>query len=194
VAGLLRVFMDRVARRDSSSRIQHAARRHAMRAGSDGDVCREMQGDLGDFPRVALVAEIAGWHPRQDYVNDRAYRLLVGVRDGGVVPPIEAECRDRFAREEELGRLPLPEAFARIAATAPSLVEMEQRARTGARPKIGELRDLMKSSGLELHETELGVVWQQLGSCARGRVDPTPLFDRDAVFQAHVSRPAWPEA
>lgn len=52
------------------------------------------------MPRAALIAEIAGRHPRLEYLNDRAYRLLVGVRDRGVVPPIEAESRDGFAREE----------------------------------------------------------------------------------------------
>jgi hypothetical protein len=89
-----------VARRDPSSRIQDAARRHAARFGSDVDVCAELQADLSDMPRAALIAEIAGRHPRLEYLNDRAYRLLVGVRDRGVVPPIEAESRDGFAREE----------------------------------------------------------------------------------------------
>jgi hypothetical protein len=160
-----------------------------MHDASDSDACAALRADISGIPHAQLLSEIAHWHPRGDYLNDRAYRLLVGVQGGGVVPPLEPECQDNFAREQELGRLPLPEAFARLATTTPALVEMERRARGGERPSISQLRQLLKETGLDPtrtpDRTEFHVITQYLWDCAKGRGDPTPLFDRDTIFEAH---------
>lgn len=127
-----------------------------MHDASDSGACAALRADISDIPRAQLLSEIARWHPREDYLNDRAYRLLVGVRDEGVVPPIEPEREDNLAREQGLGRLPLPEAFARLAATKPALGEMERRARDGERPRISQLRQLSKETGLDPTSTLVG--------------------------------------
>jgi hypothetical protein len=197
MAGVLRGFVDRLRGRDPSSRIQDAARRHAMRDASDSDACAGVRADITDVPHAQLLREIAAWHPRGDYVNDRAYRLLVGVRDGGVVPPMEPERQANFSREQELGRLPLPEAYSRLAATTPALTDMERRARGGERPTPSELQHLLNETGLDPtrspDRTEFRIITHYLRSCAQGRVDPTPLFDRDPRFEAHGSIQAWPQ-
>jgi hypothetical protein len=191
----LRVF-DQLRRRDPSSRIQDAARRHARRNGNDAEVCAGLTADLSGMPRVALLSEIAGWHPRRDYLNDRAYRLLVGVRDGGVVPPIDQRYRDNFAREAVLGRLPMQAAYAQIAASRPQLVELERRVRADKRWSVKQLRQLLKETRLDPTgtpgRTEFGLITQYLKDCARGSVDPTPFFDRDVTFQTHGSIGASP--
>ena len=194
MADWFRAFLGQVRRRDASSRIQDAARRHAREAGSDSDARGKLAAELSEVPRSALVAEIAAWHPRDDYVSDRAYRLLVGVRDGGEVPPIRPEFRARFAREAEIGRLPLDEAFARIAAAVPELADIEQKATGGKPPKPNELKGVLESlGGPSQGATELAVVWRHLRACARGEVDRTPLFDHDVIRRTHGSVKIWPD-
>ncbi len=53
---------------------------------------------------------------RDRFDMDRAYRLLVAAIASDHVEPVPASRREQFAREEWLGRLPLDEAFAFLAA------------------------------------------------------------------------------
>jgi hypothetical protein len=66
--------------------------------------------------------------PREDYISDRAYRLLaasVGETDVAQIPPDRSEL---FAREASLGRLPINEAFAVLGEIEPRLLGVERQA------------------------------------------------------------------
>ena len=60
---------------------------------------------------------------RNEFAHDRAYRLLAAATTGTPVQPIAAEWIDHFGREEELGRLPLGDAFTRLKELEPMLVD-----------------------------------------------------------------------
>lgn len=174
--------------RDPSSRIQSAARNQARRRLSDADACAALAAEISGLPAGAIGAEIAGWSPRDDFVDDRAFRLLVGVRDG-VVPEIDAHLREQFAREEELGRLPLPEAFARMTATCPELTDLASRARARQKPRMRELGPVLTALDREHGGVSFYIVSRYLADCRRGKDDPTPLFERSAMCQRHISLP-----
>jgi hypothetical protein len=181
----MRAFLTQWFGRDPSSRIQSAARDHARSRLSDIDACTALAAEISGLPAGAIEAEIARWPPRDDFVNDRAFRLLVGVRDG-VVPAIDGNCREQFAREEELGRLPLPEAFGRLAATCPELTDLANRARAKEKPHIRELRPVLTELDHEYGSVAFYIVTRYLADCGRGRTDQTPLFDRSGLYQRHI--------
>lgn len=63
---------------------------------------------------------------RHSYDYDRAYRLLVAALSNTSVQPPEAGRRARLREEEELGRLPLKDAFERLVHVVPELAEMRR--------------------------------------------------------------------
>ena len=63
---------------------------------------------------------------RHSYDYDRAYRLLVAALTYASVQPAEASRRARLKEEEELGRLPLKDAFERLGQVVPELAEMSR--------------------------------------------------------------------
>jgi len=66
---------------------------------------------------------------RADFIGDRAFRLLDAVARNAPVEPIAAEKITLFAQEAELGRLPLPEAYARLVELEPRLDRVAVRSR-----------------------------------------------------------------
>jgi len=178
--GSLRRFASLWQESGQSSRLQ-GARRHAQSSLPDTDACAALAAEIADIPRDALTSEITQWWPRGEYLSDRAFRLLVGVRDGGEVPPIEPATRDQFARDEEFGRIPLPEAFRRLAASDPALERLEQLARTAHKlPKdmLQDLRPILQSTKDAHGDIAARVILRYLRDCAQGNDDPTPLFHR----------------
>jgi hypothetical protein len=68
---------------------------------------------------------------RDDFVRDRAFRLLAAAVDDSAVEPIPPGSVDLFAREEQLGRMTIREAFARLTELCPELAEFEAEAAAG---------------------------------------------------------------
>ena len=89
---------------------------------------------LDASPAVLKEATIAMSKHREDYLRDRAYRLLSAVAADGPVQPVPPERAELFAREEALGHMPIREAFALLAESEPRLANMERRARARSRP------------------------------------------------------------
>jgi hypothetical protein len=65
---------------------------------------------------------------RDEYVGDRAYRILLAAATDTPVKPIDPAMEDRFAAERELGSLPLGDAFERLARLEPGLRELAEDA------------------------------------------------------------------
>lgn len=181
---LKRLFERRPSRSDQ---LQVAAKKWARSELGDTDAAAALANETRDFAAKLVDTEIHHWPSRDDFVNDRAYRLLVGVRDGAV-PPTDSSKRERFAREEELGRLPLSEAFQLLAASYPELNGLEMRARDGEkislrqRPMLKRILDEQDREGQT--DTGFRMVWIYLRAVARGEDTEVSLFNRPG-YRAH---------
>jgi hypothetical protein len=116
----------------------------ARRDVSDEAAAAALRLEIRNIPTDVLDREVSEWSAwRQDYLADRAYRLLVAAHGGGPVAPIEPSDRIRFEQEEILGRLPLRDAFGRLAEAEPKLRRLEEAALAGKKVRLRDLdRDL----------------------------------------------------
>jgi hypothetical protein len=108
------------------------------------------------------------------YDADRAFRILVGAMNETMPDPIRIEDAELFARERELGWMPLSEAFERLRALVPELGEVRTRAE--------ELADSPESFGI-VQDTErdrlmvpAGVLPTSGALVGRGSRHPDPLI------------------
>lgn len=93
---------------------------------ADIDARDALRLDAGWVSAEALGVAIS-YADKDDYLHDRARRLLVSLRDGGPVPGADPATLERMALEGQLGRLPLPEAFGQLAAMEPRLGALAAR-------------------------------------------------------------------
>ena len=82
-----------------------------------------------DQTAISDAAEHLG-RKRESFVDDRAYRLFTAAMTGSAVRPIDPAVADLFRRKEELGRMPLKEAFEQLAALDPRLRDARDREAT----------------------------------------------------------------
>jgi hypothetical protein len=111
-----------------------AAIKLAPSALDDETATAKLRERLDASPAVLQEATIAMSKRRDDYLHDRAYRLLSAAAGDAPVQPIPPERVELFAREEALGRMPIQDAFALLAESEPRLADMERRARAHSRP------------------------------------------------------------
>jgi hypothetical protein len=188
---LLSFFKRRVARlvdrlESSSDRIQLGARSHARRDVPD-EVARDaLRDELREFPVGRVEAELSSWWPRDTFVDDRAYRLLVAIRDRSPVPEIELSQRELFAQEQRLGRLPLPDAFAQLAELDPTLRTLEKDPQIRKPKALTRVVRQLEKNPSELLSGKLArsIVVCHLGQQGSGRsYNPTPILERN---QHHI--------
>lgn len=164
--------------RDPSGRLQDGARKWAQTDLSDADAVAALAEEISDISPRAIAAEIDGWHPRDDIRNDRAYRLLVGVRDGGTVPPVDPKMRDQFAREEELGRVPLFEAMKQVCGEfADEVNALADTSRARGKASLKELNKLQRKIDSRYGELARDIAIAYVIANARGRDPRTTYFD-----------------
>ena len=161
----------------ASSRLQRAAQEYACQNVDDAEACKALAAEIADIPRVDVERAIDGWFRREDFIMDRAYRLLVGVRDGGAVPPIPNARRERFERDS-LGLVPVPEAFGRLAKSAAILREFEVRVRAGERVEVEALSAVLKRLSDEHGPAAISIVQLYLIDCSHQQIDNRSLFMR----------------
>jgi len=80
---------------------------------------------------------------REDYVHDRAYRLLSAAAADGPVQPIPPERSDLFDRERALGSMPMGQAYRELASIEPGLQRIEQRVRAGEHEREADGRSAL---------------------------------------------------
>jgi hypothetical protein len=104
-----------------------AARDLAYSTMPDDHALRELQSrvERDEVGLEVAIGQTAG--RRSDYISDRAFRLLSPVAERTQVRPIDRAFADLFAHEEELGRLPLREAFKVLADLEPGLRDLATR-------------------------------------------------------------------
>lgn len=82
---------------------------------------------------------------RRSYDYDRAYRLLVAALTSTPVQPPEACRQVRLKEEEELGRMPLRDAFDRLVHVVPELDEMRRSLEAKPFQNLGPHFDKVKT-------------------------------------------------
>lgn len=106
----------------------HAATRRAAKSTLDDEAAKAMLSErLTAEPAVVKEATIELSRGRNDYMSDRAYRLLSAAGGGSEVQPIPPERRELFAAEASLGRMPLEQAFESLAKAEPRLEDIRRR-------------------------------------------------------------------
>lgn len=129
-----RAEMEQLDRIDAC--VEHA-QECAYSADSDDEAVRKLRALISDCePDVVSAALSQCQADRVDYVADRAYRLLSAAVSGSPVEPIDPEKESLFLEEEALGRLPLQEAFAKLAGLEPYLAELGERVRPEGSSKV----------------------------------------------------------
>lgn len=88
---------------------------------------------------------------RDDYINDRAYRLLSAAAVDTAVQPIPPERQELFAEEEAIGRMPIEQAFQSLSELEPCLIDVKRRAEAGTRDADGDGCGLPECLRKELH-------------------------------------------
>jgi hypothetical protein len=141
--------------------LAQAALRAAHSSQPDEDARRRLRDELGSSLNDASAAlQILALH-RDQFDMDRAYRLLsAAVRDVPVLP-ISPDRDQQFSLEDQLGRMPLTDAFAVLAQRQPMLLQLEASARaTGASaradPTTRPRADSVKTYNLPRVSTLLG--------------------------------------
>ena len=170
----------------SSIRIQRAARSQARLDVSDEAARDALRGELSDLPAGSVEEELSSWWPRDSFIDDRAYRLLVAIRDDIPVPGIEPAQRELFELEQTLGRLPLPDAFERLADIDPTLRTLENGPQMRDRKGITRVLRQLEKNPSEVLRGRLAssIVMGHVSQQSRGGdYDPTPIFDRN---QSHL--------
>jgi len=130
------------AAKERSERIspaQRAAREAAYGPPDDEAAKVALAGRVGDEAEALKEAAIDLAKRRDDYIGDRAYRLLSAAAAGTAVQSIPPERRGLFAAEEAIGRVPIEQAFRRLAEIEPRLLDVERQARGASLADNGSL-------------------------------------------------------
>jgi hypothetical protein len=120
--------------RSSGTTILRAAQQAAYSARPDADAMQTLEPLIKAHPRAAHSALRHLTNMRYRFDFDRAYRLLAAAVDQDSVRPTPPALRELFAREEQLGRMPLVEAFTLLANYEPRLREIADHSDTPTAP------------------------------------------------------------
>jgi hypothetical protein len=97
--------------------------------------------DGGQRNEQAASHAVASLSLRDDFLEDRAYRLLTAVLEDRPVRPMDPAVAEIFARQERWCRLPLREAFADVANVDQQIeVIVSEAVSAGRRLEIDETR------------------------------------------------------
>jgi len=116
-----------MARSERLGPIEGAAWRTACGTLDDEAARATLSEQLNADPATIREATIELSRRRDDYLSDRAYRLLSAAAAGSPVQPIPPERAELFAAEENLGRMPMEDAFGRLAIAEPRLAGIRRR-------------------------------------------------------------------
>jgi hypothetical protein len=142
------------AEKERSERIapvQRAAWKAAYGAPDDASARVALRDRLQAGPDILAEATIDLSRRRDDYIHDRAYRLLSAAAADTAVQPIAPERQVLFAEEESIGRIPIEQAFQRLAELQPRLLDVKRAAEIGDPGADAEERGLPKHLRQMLH-------------------------------------------
>jgi hypothetical protein len=122
-------IQERIARSERTMPVTDAAHKAAFSPLDDETVKAKLREDLDAEPEIVEEA-VAHFHRLDDYIGDRSYRLLSAVAAGTAVASVPPERAALFAQEEEIGRMPMEQAFQRLAEIESGLLNLKSRAET----------------------------------------------------------------
>ena len=138
---MIRGVLNRLAERLEPNDPLNAALSAAKLKENDETVVESLRTHLAGASADRVHRTILSWNERRefargdtDYLDDRAYRLLLAVDQGAAVTPIPAADRARFEQEARLGHLPLTDAFAELAEAEPRPKRARGTQRQGQAP------------------------------------------------------------
>jgi hypothetical protein len=159
---------------------------------SDCEAAARLRTAVRDDPEAAGDA-LRNWTRREHCIRERGRRLRAAALDDGPVAPASSDHQELFAEEEALGRIPLSEAYARLAEQEPRLRVVEDEVRAGQLSTAKRLYDplngpLGEESGERIFQSLLtrAIINKRLGLLA-GTLEgdealsffdqPTPILD-----------------
>jgi hypothetical protein len=181
------LYGDPSGHHDPVVRAQVQANEHAKLDVGDEAAAEALRESLRDVERSDMEIAVARWNVRSDYLQDRGYRLLTAVRDSAPVVAMDPESASVFEAEGNLGRLPLPEGFARLSQLEPRLNDLQDRAVSGkkiSQREIGLFVGSHADNADPLLRTRMSwlLVYVHLLDCTKGSSTGTTgsssLFDR----------------
>jgi hypothetical protein len=117
---------EQMARSERTMPVTRAARKEAYSSLDDESAKARLCERLEAEPEVVEEA-LTHFRQRDDYIEDRTYRLLAAAAADTTVAPIPPERAELFAQEEEIGRMPMEQAFARLAEIEPGLLDLKSQ-------------------------------------------------------------------
>jgi hypothetical protein len=126
----LPIVQAQMERAEHEKPVLGAAMNAAYSSLDDGEAARQLRERLdAESSAVQGVLTILA-SGRDRYIDDRAYRLLAAAFAGTAVESISPERAELFAEEEAIGRMPIGDAFERLAKIEPRLLDLERAAQT----------------------------------------------------------------
>jgi hypothetical protein len=129
---------EKMARSERTMPVTRAAHKEAYSSLDDESAKARLRERLEAEPEVVEEA-LTHFLRRDDYIDDRAYRLLAAAAAGTTVAPIPADRAELFRQEESIGRMPMEQAFERLAEIEPGLLDLKSQIE--AVEKNGDRRD-----------------------------------------------------
>lgn len=129
---------EQMARSERTMPVLRAAHKAAYSSLDDESAKANLGEHLEAEPEVVEEA-LTHFLRRDDYIDDRAYRLLAAAAADTTVAPTPPERTDLFAQEEEIGKMPMEQAFERLAEIEPGLLDLKSQIE--AVEKNGDRRD-----------------------------------------------------
>ena len=118
-------------RAERTAPVVRAANSVASRVVDDAAAKQQLIEKLtGKNAEILEVLKDSTFTGRDDYVRDRFYRLLSAIASDCDVEPTPAWRAKLFGEEEQLGRMPIEQAFQHLAGIEPRLLSVEHMARS----------------------------------------------------------------
>jgi len=117
---------EQMARSERTMPVLRAARKEAY-SSLDDEAAKAKLGERLEAEPEIVEEALTHFRQRDDYIDDRAYRLLAAAAADTTVAPIPPERVELFAQEEEIGRMQMERAFGRLAEIEPGLLDLKSQ-------------------------------------------------------------------
>jgi hypothetical protein len=144
-------IQERMARSERTMPVIRAAHRAAYGSLDDEAAKINLREQLNGGAEI-LEEALADLHSRDGYINDRVYRLLASVATDTDVAVIPVERAALFAEEGEIGRMPMKQAFRRLAELEPRLLDLEHQTPSASQENQPGSCELPKHVREQLHQ------------------------------------------
>jgi hypothetical protein len=115
-----------IARSERTTPVLRVARKAAY-SSLDDEAAKAMIRERLDVEAPVVEEALTHFRRRDDYIDDRTYRLLAAAAADTRVAPIPADRTELFRQEESIGKMPMEQAFQRLAEIEPGLLDLKSQ-------------------------------------------------------------------